>query len=96
MIARDEEQFEYNSKGQLVRAWEKGKYNIYYFYDPLDRLIARKDQIGNYLTQFFYGDITHKVILKHAHNLFSLHGKIYQNEKHYRIILQMIFNVLIP
>lgn len=61
MIARDEEQFEYNSKGQLVRAWEKGKYNIYYFYDPLDRLIARKDQIGNYLTQFFYGDITHKV-----------------------------------
>ena len=84
MIKRDEEQFEYNSKGQLVRAFEKGKYNIHYFYDAMDRLVARKDSIGNYLTQFFYADISEKERITHIydHNTGVYTQLFYDNKGH--------------
>ena len=67
MVARDSERFEYNSLGQLVRSFEVGKYNIYYFYDAEHRLVARKDDLGGYLTQFFYADVTHKERITHVY-----------------------------
>ncbi|XP_059486301.1 teneurin-a isoform X2 [Neocloeon triangulifer] len=50
--ARDEH-FQYNAKGLLVRASKKGRFDIRYFYDHMDRLSTRKDNYGN-VTQFFY------------------------------------------
>ncbi|XP_044748405.1 teneurin-a isoform X3 [Coccinella septempunctata] len=48
-----EEKFHYNSKGLLIRATKRGRFDVKYFYDHLDRLSARKDNYGN-VTQFFY------------------------------------------
>lgn len=48
-----EERFHYNAKGLLVRATKRGRFDVRYFYDHLDRLSSRKDNYGN-VTQFFY------------------------------------------
>ncbi|BES99420.1 EGF-like domain [Nesidiocoris tenuis] len=48
-----EEKFHYNAKGLLIRATKKGRFDVKYFYDHLDRLTTRKDNYGN-VTQFFY------------------------------------------
>lgn len=48
-----EERFHYNAKGLLVRAAKRGRFDVRYFYDHLDRLSSRKDNYGN-VTQFFY------------------------------------------
>ncbi|XP_016839726.1 teneurin-a isoform X5 [Nasonia vitripennis] len=50
-----EERFNYNAKGLLVRATKRGRFDVRYYYDHLDRLAARKDNYGN-VTQFFYNN----------------------------------------
>ncbi|XP_050300219.1 teneurin-a isoform X3 [Anthonomus grandis grandis] len=50
-----EEKFHYNSKGLLTRATKKGRFDVRYFYDHIDRLLVRKDNFGN-ITQFFYNN----------------------------------------
>lgn len=50
--ARDE-RFLYNTKGLLVRATKRGRFDVRYYYDHLNRLTTRKDNFGN-VTQFFY------------------------------------------
>ncbi|XP_063927987.1 teneurin-a isoform X7 [Zophobas morio] len=50
-----EEKFHYNAKGLLVRATKRGRFDVRYFYDHMDRLSARKDNYGN-VTQFFYNN----------------------------------------
>ncbi|XP_057656218.1 teneurin-a isoform X3 [Diorhabda carinulata] len=51
-----EEKFHFNSKGLLVRATKRGRFDVRYYYDHMDRLSARKDNFGN-VTQFFYNNI---------------------------------------
>ncbi|ELU08904.1 hypothetical protein CAPTEDRAFT_159800 [Capitella teleta] len=67
LARKDNEMFEYNSRGQLVRAFENGKYDIHYFYDGYARLMARKDRIQGFLTQYFYGDLQHKNRITHIY-----------------------------
>lgn len=50
-----EERFNYNAKGLLVRAIKRGRFDVRYYYDHLDRLATRKDNYGN-VTQFFYNN----------------------------------------
>ncbi|XP_033329180.2 teneurin-a transmembrane protein isoform X3 [Megalopta genalis] len=50
-----EERFNYNAKGLLVRASKRGRFDVRYYYDHLDRLATRKDNYGN-VTQFFYNN----------------------------------------
>ncbi|XP_050491043.1 teneurin-a isoform X4 [Bombus huntii] len=50
-----EERFNYNAKGLLVRATKRGRFDVRYYYDHLDRLATRKDNYGN-VTQFFYNN----------------------------------------
>lgn len=50
-----EERFHYNTRGLLVRATKRGRFDVRYFYDHRDRLAARKDNFGN-VTQFFYNN----------------------------------------
>jgi len=61
--ARDEH-FQYNAKGLLTKASKKGRFDVRYFYDHMDRLSTRKDNYGN-VTQFFYTnqDRPHEVSL---------------------------------
>lgn len=50
-----EERFHYNTQGLLVRATKRGRFDVRYFYDHLNRLTTRKDNFGN-VTQFFYNN----------------------------------------
>lgn len=50
-----EERFHYNTKGLLVKATKRGRFDVRYFYDHLNRLTTRKDNFGN-VTQFFYNN----------------------------------------
>lgn len=50
-----EEKFHYNAKSLLVRATKRGRFDVRYFYDHMDRLSTRKDNYGN-VTQFFYNN----------------------------------------
>ena len=68
MATRDGEQFEYNSHGLLVRAHEAGSYDVRYYYDGYDRLVARRDVIGGYLVQFFYADTSRRTRLTHIYD----------------------------
>ncbi|XP_028969053.1 teneurin-m [Galendromus occidentalis] len=55
---RGEEYFEYNAEAQLVHAWQTRSYDIHFFYDSRNRLIATKNHRGN-ITQFVYADPIH-------------------------------------
>nr|XP_029713903.1 teneurin-a isoform X3 [Aedes albopictus] len=50
-----EERFHYNTQGLLIRASKRGRFDVRYYYDHLNRLITRKDNFGN-VTQFFYNN----------------------------------------
>lgn len=50
-----EERFHYNTQGQLIRATKRGRFDVRYSYDHLNRLVTRKDNFGN-VTQFFYNN----------------------------------------
>lgn len=50
-----EERFHYNTQGLLIRATKRGRFDVRYYYDHLNRLITRKDNFGN-VTQFFYNN----------------------------------------
>lgn len=90
LVQRDKEVFEYNALGQLGRAFEVGKYDIHYFYDPLGHLVARSDVMGGYTTQFFYGDIERKDRITHIYDhtskvyttfYYDNHGKLFAMER---------------
>lgn len=48
-----EEKFHYSTQGLLIRATKKGRFDVRYYYDHLNRLVVRKDNVNN-VTQFFY------------------------------------------
>ncbi|KAL1116307.1 hypothetical protein AAG570_005802 [Ranatra chinensis] len=62
-----EEKFHYNAKGLLVRATKRGRFDVRYYYDHLDRLSARKDNYGN-VTQFFYTNHVRPNEVTHIHS----------------------------
>ncbi|XP_064481660.1 teneurin-m-like isoform X2 [Ornithodoros turicata] len=66
IIQRGGEKFKFNAMGQLVQAFGKDQYEVHYFYDAEDRLIARKDHKGN-ITQFMYADPKHPKLITHMH-----------------------------
>lgn len=64
---RGEERFYYDAKGHMVRATQTGRYDVWYYYDSEDRLIARKDHFGN-VTQFFYANPNLKQQVTHIYS----------------------------
>ncbi|XP_062856489.1 teneurin-2 isoform X2 [Trichomycterus rosablanca] len=61
--------FEYNSKGQLVRAYSRaaGGWSVQYRYDGLGRRVSSKNSLGQHL-QFFYADLNNPVRVTHVFN----------------------------
>nr|XP_055033235.1 teneurin-2 isoform X8 [Misgurnus anguillicaudatus] len=61
--------FDYNSKGQLVRAYSRaaGGWSVQYRYDGLGRRVSAKNSLGQHL-QFFYADLNHPTRVTHVFN----------------------------
>uniref|UniRef100_A0A8C2FV74 Teneurin-2 n=1 Tax=Cyprinus carpio TaxID=7962 RepID=A0A8C2FV74_CYPCA len=61
--------FDYNSKGQLVRAYSRaaGGWSVQYRYDGLGRRVSTKNSLGQHL-QFFYADLNNPTRVTHVFN----------------------------
>ncbi|XP_054594525.2 teneurin-2 isoform X1 [Nothobranchius furzeri] len=61
--------FDYNSKGQLLRAYNRGPggWSVVYHYDGLGRRVSTRNSMGQHL-QFFYADLNHPTRVTHIFN----------------------------
>ncbi|RVE53849.1 hypothetical protein evm_001511 [Chilo suppressalis] len=66
VIRRGEQKYRYNSRGQFVHAFEREKFQTWYYYDNRNRLVAWKDDKNN-VTQFFYTNPQTPNLITHMH-----------------------------
>ncbi|XP_046748396.1 teneurin-m isoform X1 [Diprion similis] len=66
VVRRGEHKYRYNSRGQLIHAFEHDKFQIWYFYDDRGRLVAWNDDRGN-ITQYFYANPRTPDLITHVH-----------------------------
>ena len=66
MTRRGEQKYRYNNKGQLIHAMERDKFQTWYCYDDLDRLVMWYDDKDN-ITQFFYANLLNPNVITHMH-----------------------------
>ncbi|XP_013175094.1 PREDICTED: teneurin-3 isoform X1 [Papilio xuthus] len=66
VIRRGEQKYRYNSRGQFVHAFERDKFQMWYYYDDRNRLVAWKDDKNN-ITQFFYTNPQTPNLITHMH-----------------------------
>ncbi|XP_062564716.1 teneurin-m isoform X8 [Armigeres subalbatus] len=66
VVRRGEQKYRYNNRGQLIHALERDRFQTWYFYDDLGRLVASHDEKGN-VTQYFYANINAPELITHIH-----------------------------
>ncbi|XP_022901485.2 teneurin-m isoform X3 [Onthophagus taurus] len=66
VIRRGEQKYRYNTRGQLIHAYERDKFQTWYYYDDRGRMIAWNDEHGN-ITQFFYSNPSTPDLVTHVH-----------------------------
>ncbi|XP_074039433.1 teneurin transmembrane protein Ten-m isoform X2 [Leptinotarsa decemlineata] len=66
VVRRGEQKYRYNSRGQLIHAFERDKFQTWYFYDDKQRLISWNDDKGN-ITQYFYSNPSTPNLITHVH-----------------------------
>ncbi|XP_050300174.1 teneurin-m isoform X3 [Anthonomus grandis grandis] len=66
VVRRGEQKYRFNPKGQLIHAFERDKFQTWYYYDEKDRLIAWNDDKGN-VTQYFYANPSKPYLVTHLH-----------------------------
>ncbi|XP_060800606.1 teneurin-m isoform X2 [Amyelois transitella] len=67
VIRRGEQKYRYNSRGQFVHAFERDKFQMWYYYDDRNRLVAWKDDKDN-ITQFYYANPQTPNLITHMHS----------------------------
>ncbi|XP_045492328.1 teneurin-m isoform X2 [Colias croceus] len=67
VIRRAEQKYRYNSRGQFIHAFERDKFQVWYYYDARNRLVAWKDDKEN-ITQFFYTNPQTPNLITHMHH----------------------------
>lgn len=66
IVRRGEQKYRYNSLGQLVHAFERDKFQTWYYYDDRGRLISWVDDKGN-ITQYLYSNPSTPDLVTHIH-----------------------------
>lgn len=66
VVRRGEQKYRYNNRGQLIHAFERDKFQTWYFYDDMSRLVAMYDEKGN-VTQLYYANMMTPELVTHAH-----------------------------
>ncbi|GJQ83081.1 hypothetical protein Trydic_g20093 [Trypoxylus dichotomus] len=66
VVRRGEQKYRYNSRGQLIHAYERDKFQTWYYYDDRGRLISWNDEKGN-VTQFLYSNPSTPDLVTHVH-----------------------------
>ncbi|XP_071453131.1 teneurin-m isoform X1 [Hetaerina americana] len=66
VVRRGEQKYYYNALTQLSHAFEKERFQVWYFYDDRGRLVSWHDDQGN-VTQYFYGNPAIPNLVSHMH-----------------------------
>ncbi|XP_049313181.1 teneurin-m isoform X2 [Bactrocera dorsalis] len=66
VVRRGEQKYRYNNRGQLIHAFERDRFQSWYYYDDRSRLIAWHDSKGN-VTQYYYANPKTPKLLTHVH-----------------------------
>ncbi|TMW52843.1 hypothetical protein DOY81_002074 [Sarcophaga bullata] len=66
VVRRGEQKYRYNNRGQLIHAFERERFQTWYYYDDRSRLVAWHDSKGN-VTQYYYGNPRSPMLLTHMH-----------------------------
>lgn len=66
VVRRGEQKYRYNNRGQMIHAFERDKFQTWYLYDDMSRLIAMYDDKGN-VTQFYYANLMTPTLVTHVH-----------------------------
>ncbi|XP_021940923.1 teneurin-m isoform X3 [Zootermopsis nevadensis] len=88
VVRRGEQKYRYNSRAQLIHAFERDKFQTWYFYDDHGRLISWHDERGN-VTQYFYANPSTPDLISHVH--FPKSGRTFRllyDERHVLITVE--------
>ncbi|XP_049938928.1 teneurin-m [Schistocerca serialis cubense] len=66
VVRRGEQKYRYNSRAQLIHAFERDKFQTWYFYDDRGRMVSWHDERGN-VTQYFYANPSTPDLISHVH-----------------------------
>lgn len=66
VVRRGEQKYRYNNRGQLIHAFERDRFQTWYFYDDMSRMVAMYDDKGN-VTQFYYANQMTPELVSHVH-----------------------------
>ncbi|XP_060653283.1 teneurin-m isoform X1 [Drosophila nasuta] len=66
VVRRGEQKYRYNNRGQLIHAFERDRFQSWYYYDDRSRLVAWHDSKGN-VTQYFYANPKTPNLVSHVH-----------------------------
>lgn len=66
VVRRGEQKYRYNNRGQMIHAMERDKFQSWYCYDDMDRLVMWHDDKGN-VTQYFYANPMERKLVTHMH-----------------------------
>ncbi|KAH8270589.1 hypothetical protein KR018_012078 [Drosophila ironensis] len=66
VVRRGEQKYRYNNRGQLIHAFERERFQSWYYYDDRSRLVAWHDNQGN-TTQYYYANPRTPLLVTHAH-----------------------------
>nr|XP_017036557.1 teneurin-m isoform X1 [Drosophila kikkawai] len=66
VVRRGEQKYRYNNRGQLIHAFERERFQSWYYYDDRSRLVAWHDNKGN-TTQYYYANPRTPHLVTHVH-----------------------------
>ncbi|XP_017122860.1 teneurin-m isoform X1 [Drosophila elegans] len=66
VVRRGEQKYRYNNRGQLIHAFERERFQSWYYYDDRSRLVAWHDNKGN-TTQYYYANPRTPLLVTHVH-----------------------------
>ncbi|XP_064545055.1 teneurin-m isoform X2 [Drosophila montana] len=66
VVRRGEQKYRYNNRGQLIHAFERDRFQSWYYYDDRSRLVAWHDSKGN-VTQYYYANPKTPSLVTHVH-----------------------------
>ena len=81
VVRRGEQRYSYNALGQMVSAFEPGKFAVQFYYDDEKRLLGSSDHRG-YTVQYVYGNPSVRGQVTHVHypKLGHVHQLFYDEE----------------
>jgi len=92
VIRRGEQRYTYNALGQMISAFEPGKFAVRFYYDDEKRLLGSQDHRGN-LVQYIYANPSARGQVTHIHDpKLGQIQQLYYDEDNLLVALEAVDN----